>query len=215
MTGVVLAAFVLSTILLGDFLAVNRPLGEDILVVEGGMPKWVCAQVPSALRSGHYRRLVVLGHPAGASDMNSWNDVMGTKLESLGYDTSTMVKVEVPFQSTFRSYIISVCAPPFLAVTFRFQLTRRTYASALAFSEWLRSSRIAAHSVDVFTGGVHARKSWILYRHAIGGKCRVGIIAAPIAFNSRYWLLSREGIYQVPRNLVGYLYAKFLILFDG
>lgn len=215
MTGAFVAAFVLIAMLLGDFLAVSRPLGQDILVVEAWIPKESLAQVPSVLRSGHYRYLVVVGDPAEASDKISAADVAGTELEKLGCDASTMVKIRVPFQSTFRSYVIPIGAPPFCGVALRFQLSRRTYARALAVSEWLKSSRIPAHGVDVLTASVHARKSWILFQHAIGDKYRVGIIAAPVVdYNPRYWLLYRTGIYVIPYCLIGYSYAKCLIFFD-
>jgi|SRR5208282_3270175 len=215
LTGAFVAAFVLIAMLLGDFLAVSRPLGQDVLVVEAWIPKESLAQVPSVLRSGRYRYLVVVGYPAQASDKNSLADVAGTELEKLGCDPSTMVKIRVPFQSTFRSYVIPIGAPPSFGVAFRFQLTRRTYASALAVGEWLQSSRIPAHGVDVLTASLHARKSWILFQRAIGDKYRVGIIAAPVMdYNPRYWLLSKRGIYLAPLCLIGYFYAKCLIFFD-
>lgn len=216
MTGAFGAAFLLIAMPLHDFLAVSKPLGQDILVVEAWIPKEALAQVPSVLKSGHYRYLVVVGYPTEASDNDSSVDVAGMALAKLGCDTSTMVKINVPFQSTRRSYVIPICAPPSCGVVLRFQLTRRTYASALAVSEWLQSSRIPAHGVDVFTASVHARKSWILFQHAIGDKYRVGIIAAPLKYyNPRYWLLSRKGIWLVPLELISYFYAKCLIFFDG
>lgn len=199
-----------------DFLAVSRPLGQDILVVEAWIPKEALAQVPSVLRSGHYRYLAVVGYPEEASDKNSLADVAATELEKLGCDVSTMVKIKVPFQSTRRSYVIPVGVPPSWGVAFRFQLTRRTYACALAVSEWLQSARIPAQGVDVFTASVHARKSWILFQHALGDKYRVGIIAAPVkSTNFRCWLLSRKGIWLVPLELIGCFYAKWLIFFGG
>lgn len=216
MTGAVGAAFLLIAMPLHDFLAVSKPLGQDILVVEAWIPKEALAQVPSVLRSGHYRYLVVVGYPTGPSDSESSVDVAGTALEKLGCETSKMVKIKVPFQSTRRSYVIPIGPPTPCGIALRFELTRRTYASALAVSEWLQSSRIPAHGVDVFTASVHARKSWILFQHAIGDKYRVGIIAAPLKYyNPRYWLLSRKGIWLVPLELISYFYAKCLIFFDG
>jgi hypothetical protein len=213
---VFVAAFVLMAKPLYDFLAVSRPLGQDILVVETGIPEEALAQVPGVLRSGHYHWLVVVGPADEASDRNSPADAAGSELEKLGCDVKAMVKINVTFQSTRHSYVIPVGVPPSCGVALRFQLTRRTYANALAVSEWLQSSRIPAQGVDVFTVSVHARKSWILFQHAIGDKCRVGIIAASqTLFNPRSWLLSREGIYLVPRNLIGYFYAKCLISLGG
>jgi len=71
LTGAFVAALELVAIAVYDFLAVSRPLGQDILVVESWIPKEYLVQVPSVLRSGHYRCLVVVGSPAEASDKNS------------------------------------------------------------------------------------------------------------------------------------------------
>jgi hypothetical protein len=93
-------------------------------------------------------------------------------------------------------------------------VSRRTYADALAVSEWLKNSRIPTRGIDVFKVSVHARKNWNFFQHAIGDKCPVGIIAAPERlYNPRYWLLSREGMWWAPYNLIGYFYAKIVFLF--
>jgi hypothetical protein len=213
--GVFAAALMITARLVYEFLAVSKPLGQDMLVVDAAVPTELLAQVPALFRSGRYRCLVVVGHREGESRGDSPADVAGTELEKLGCPASAVVKITVPFQSTRRSYFIPVLVPPYCWVFVRIQLTRRTFADALAFRDWLRSSGVAAGDIDVFTVSVHARKNWILFQHAVGGKHRVGIIAAPQkAFNSRNWLLSREGIWLVPRNLGGYLYAKCLIFLD-
>jgi hypothetical protein len=215
LAGTLVAVFVSIEMALPDFLAVSRPLGQDILVFEAAIPKEWLAQALSVLRSGHYRYLVVVGPPAEASEERSLADVAGAEFERLGCDPSMIVKIRVPFQSTLRSYAIPIVAPPYCVFFLRFQVTRRTYANALAVSEWLKSSRVSTQGVDVFTVSVHARKTWNLFQHAIGDKYRVGIIAAPqTSYNPRYWVLSREGIWAVGRNLIGYFYAKSIILFD-
>lgn len=216
LAGAFVTVFVFIEMTLHDFLAVSRPLGRDILVVEAWQRKEWLAQVPSALRSGHYRYLVVVGSPEEASDENSSADVAETELEKFGCDPSMMVKIRVPFQSTLRTYAIPIVAPPYCVVFLKFQASRRTYANALAVNEWLKSLRIPPQGVDVFTVSIHARKSWNFFEHAIGDKCQVGIIAAPeTLYNPRYWLLSKEGIWLVPYNLLGYLYAKSIFFLDG
>lgn len=213
--GVFVAVLVLTARLVYEFLAVSAPLGQDMLVIDAAVPTELLAQVPALFRSGRYRCLLVVGHWDGECRGNSPADVAGTELEKLGCPASAMVKITAPLQSIRRSYFIPVLEPPYCWVFVRIQLTRRTFADALAVRHWLQSSGIPARDIDVFTVSVHARKNWILFQHAAGGRYRVGIIAAPQkAFNSRNWMLSREGIWLVPRNFVGYLYAKCLIFLD-
>jgi len=180
------------------FLAVNKPVGEGILVVEAWIPAKVLAESADVFHSGHYRYLVLVGGPMRGSGSKSiepatYADLAASRLERLGFDTKKLIKVSVPGVSS-----------------------ERTLAGATAVKGWISSSRISVCCVDVFTVGVHARKSWILSRYALGDRYRVGIIAgSEVSFDPRYWLVSRRGVWIVARNLAGYAYSKFWILFHG
>jgi len=180
------------------FLAVNNPVGEGVLVVEGWIPAKTLAESAHVFDSGHYRYLVLVGGPMQGSasesnDPTTFADLAASRLEKLGFDTKKLVKVSVPAVSS-----------------------DRTLAGATAVKRWLGSSGISVCCVDIFTVGVHARKSWILSRYALGDRYRVGIIAgSEVSFDPRHWVVSRRGIWIVVRNLAGYGYSKFWILFHG
>ncbi len=180
------------------FLAVNHPLGEGILIVEGWVPAKTLAESVHVFNSGGYQLLVVVGGPiqgpGGLSGRpTTYADLSASRLEQLGFDTKKVVQINVPAVSS-----------------------GRTLAGATAVKRWLGSSRISVCCVDVFTVGAHARKSWILSRYALGDGYRVGIIAgSPDSYDPRFWLASRRGIWVVVRNLAGYIYSKFWIQFHG
>ena len=190
--GVVLIFFVTS---IHGFLAVSNPVGEGVLVVEGWIPAKALEESANVFNSGHYRYLVVVGGPAQgrggkSGDPTTYADLAASRLEKLGFDTGKLVKVDVPAVSL-----------------------GRTLAGATEVKRWLCSSGISVCCVDVFTLGTHARKSWVLFRYALGGGYRVGIIAgSQNSYDPRFWLVSRKGIWVVPRNVAGYVYAKFWIL---
>jgi hypothetical protein len=94
--------------------------------------------------------------------------------------------------------------------------THRTFASARAVKQWLSKSGTSIREVDIFTVGVHARKSWILFRRALGEDYRVGIIAGTeSSYDAASWMISKRGVYIVVRNLAGYLYSELWLAFGG
>lgn len=180
-----------------DFLAVSHPVGEGILVVESWIRAQTLAESPAVFNSGHYRYLILVdgqtqGNGSESSDPITYNDLAAERLEKLGFDTKKIVKIS---------------APPTVSTTL---------GRATAVKRWLTDSGTSVCCVDVFTGGVHARKSWVLFRHALGDRYRVGIISGEprSSYHRKSWFLSATGIRLVVRNLAGYVYAKFLILFN-
>ncbi len=173
------------------FLALTRPVGEGVLVVDAWIPGQTLAESMGVFNSGRYRYLVVLGAPIEGSRgrLNgpaADTDLAVSTLEKLGLDSKNLVKISVPDNSS-----------------------GRTLGRATAVKNWLDNSGTSRCCVDVFTVGVHARKSWILFRRALSSNYRVGIIAGPeFRYNPRFWFVSRTGIWIVSRNLAGYLYSK-------
>jgi hypothetical protein len=180
------------------FLAVNHPLGQGILVVEGWIPEKTLAESVQVFNSGGYQRLVVVGGPIqGAGSVSghptTYADLSASRLEQLGFDAKKLIKINVPAVSS-----------------------EHTLTGAVGVKRWLERSGTKVCCVDILTAGAHARKSWVLSRYALGGSYRVGIIAGPeSAFDPNYWFISRRGTWSVVRNLAGYVYYKFWILFYG
>ena len=176
-----------------DFLAVNHPVGEGVLVVEGWIPASTLAESANLFNSRHYSHLVVVGGPVQAKGNASehpftYADLAASRLEELGFDSKKLVKISVPSE------------PAGL----------RTLSSATAVKRWLDSSGTVACCVDVFTVGVHARKTWVFFRSALGDYYRVGIISgSEVSYDrNQFWFLSPRGIWIFVRSLVGYGYSK-------
>src|SRR5262245_58575880 len=83
-----------------DFLAVNRPVEADILVVEG----WVyvhpaIAEAAEEFRKGQYRLLITVGGPVaglGGSERTSSAVLAARKLQDLGLEKRNIVSLSVP-----------------------------------------------------------------------------------------------------------------------
>jgi DUF218 domain len=173
-----------------DFLAISRPIDGNVLVVEA----WILSSLAireamEEFERGHYKWLVTVGGPIGedeepAGQENS-AELAARELRELGVDANRVIVL------------------PIINVT-----RHRTYASALALKSWLGRSNIETTGVNVFTRGVHARKSLVLFRRALGPGTPVGVIAGTDdTYDPSRWWDSARGIYAVMRKTLGFLYA--------
>jgi hypothetical protein len=190
-SGVLMLVASLTFILtINDFLAINRRVEADILVVEG----WVyihpaIAEAAQEFKKGQYRLLITVGGPApgvgGVPERSSSAILAANQLEDLGVERRFIVALSVP------------------------EVARhRTFTSALAVKEWLKRSEVRTKGINVFTIGPHARKSLVLFTRALGTAYSVGVIAgADEDYDPARWWMSPKGIYVISRKLLGYLYA--------
>lgn len=186
----VLVGLVAFTMTVHRFLAVSSPAGRGILVVEAWIPSQSLREAARIFQGGSYRYLVVVGSQVSASD-NSLNyaDLAADDLEELGSAKDKVVRIAIPYQSV-----------------------DRTFATARAFKQWVLSTEAGTCCIDVYTVGVHARKSWITFQAVLGSAYQVGVIAGPeTSYNPKYWLMSPRGLWLVARNLIGYLYTRYEI----
>jgi len=179
------------------FLAVSSPVGQGVLVVEAWIPARTLAESLKAFDSGRYSCVIVVGGPIagngrGFHPVQTYDQVAARELENLGLDPNRLVRITVP----------------------QVEEGYRTLASAAAVKRWLADSD-SPRFVDVFTAGVHARKSWAVFRYALAGY-RVGIISGnEYIYNPTFWFFSTTGIWYVVRNFAGFLYSKFWIPFNA
>jgi len=180
-------AFVLT---INDFLAINRRVEANILVVEG----WVSGtsaigEASEEFKRGQYQLLITVGGPTdrgnGNPDQTNLAMLAASQLQELGVDKRFIVVLAVPEVSR-----------------------HRTYASAVALRNWLNDSGTKTTGVNVFTIGPHARKSLVLFSRALGPGIAVGVIAGTDDdYDPDRWWMSARGIYVIFRKLLGYLYA--------
>jgi len=169
------------------FLSVTEPVDSDVLVVEAWF--WDRPGLQDAVQSfqqGNYQvMLVVGGTDSPQSEAPSSAELAGERLLQLGMESSKLVLISIPNLTV-----------------------HRTYRSAVAVREWLREKRPNCRAVNVFTLGVHARKSRVMFRKALGPDMGVGIYAcSETGYRRAIWCFSKRGLYIIPRNLVGYFYA--------
>ncbi len=174
------------------FLAVNAPIPGGVLVVEGWTPDWAMEATVAEFRQHHYDKIFVTGIPMERgiplSEYKTYAELGAAILLKLGLDTNTVQAVPVP----------AVRAD-------------RTYASAVGLRRWLRAHNMAPASVNLVTGGPHARRSRLLFQKALGNGVKVGVMPiAPRDFEPGRWWRSSPGVRVVIGEVLAYGYARIL-----
>jgi hypothetical protein len=172
------------------FLAPNHPLTGGILVIEGWAPD-------SALKAGleefhrhHYEKIFVTGgplqHGTWLSEYGNFAELGVASLLKLGANSNQLQAIPAP------------------AVR-----QDRTYTAAASLNTWLREHPPLPSSVHLMTEGAHARRSWLLYRAALGKDIPVGVTALPEQdYDPKKWWRSSSGVRSVIGELLAYGYAR-------
>lgn len=164
--------------------------GARTLVVEGWLSADELRQALVAFRAGHYERVLTTGGPIDAQiDVGGWKNFAVRAAIALRADGLTGAPV------------IPVPAPE--------TSLERTWLSAVAVDEWARHGHVALGSIDVFSAGVHARRSWLLYRMVFAGTVPVGVLAAQRTDDDEaHWWRSSAGAKNVLGEAISLTWTK-------
>jgi len=175
-----------------SFLAVNSPIEADLLIVEGWMSDYAVKSAIAEFNQGNYQKLVTTGTPIGKgfylSEYDNFAELTAATLIIWGVDPDRVVAVPTP------------------------QVTKyRTTASAMAVKEWLKTSNLKVNSINIYSLGPHARRSWMIYRNVFSPDIQVGAIAIePKGYNPRRWWHSSAGMRTVIGEAIAYFYTRFV-----
>jgi hypothetical protein len=85
----------------------------------------------------------------------------------------------------------------------------RTLTSALAFRDWLRTSKINVNGINIITVGMHARRTWMTYNKILNEKYQIGIISIP-EYTYNHSRLSK--VLKALRETLGIIYYWIILI---
>jgi len=175
------------------FLAVSSPIKADVLVVEGWLPDYALKQAFAEFESGDYRQIITTGGPLDKGSYlvqyKNAAELSAATLKALGLKKEKLIVVPAPGV-----------------------IKDRTYAAAIAFSQWLSTSDLKLESINLYTYDAHARRSWLLFKKALGPKIKVGVIAAEtLDYEPKKWWSSSAGVREVIDETIAYIYALMIL----
>jgi hypothetical protein len=179
------AAVIVLAFAANAWLAPNEPVkvadgsGARILIVEGWLDEPDLDQAIEAFRHGHYERIVTTGAPVDAwSEWHPWRSYAERAATYLKAHGLADVRIDI------------VPAPA--------SAQDRTFLSAVQVRDWAKRSGVALNTVDLFSAGVHARRSRLLFQMAFGPGVTLGVLSsAPTDFDARHWWRSSTGTKSV------------------
>ena len=186
--GALLLIAVLGAVWLGiyPFLAPNRPVAADGLVIEG----WVGdEQLLAALNWAEVHGVKNIYATGGPIEMGAWLS------EWNSYAEMTLARLNKLEE-----------AKKFELAAFPARKVRRdrTRESARALKTGLGAGTGA---LNVASEGPHTRRSWRAFRKVMGREVQVGCVAlTPTSYDGRDWWVCSEGVRAVVGETVAYLY---------
>jgi hypothetical protein len=177
---------------LHSFLAKNAPVAADVLVVEGWLPDAALQSAAMEFQQGAYQQLITIGSliPRGVylSEYGNFAELAAATLITIGVDPARI------------AIIADSSSTP-----------DRTANAAILLDRWLTTSELQRTSLNLFTLGTHARRSWLLFDRQLSPQISVGIIARePLNYEPQSWWRSSEGVRTVIAELLAYLYVLFV-----
>jgi hypothetical protein len=174
------------------FLAIECPVGGEVLVVEGWIPDYAMAGAISEFRKNGYKQMIAVGGPielgSHLSEFKSHARLTQARLIALGFNEEQLVVLQT---GDIRK--------------------DRTYEAAKAVKQWAALNGVRVPGLDVYTLGPHARRSRLLFEKAFGQEVAVGVIAAENqSYDPGNWWKSSNGVRSVMDELIAYLYAVIL-----
>jgi DUF218 domain len=176
----------------------ERIRDADFLVVEGWMHSYALEAAKAEFDRGNYRYLVTTGAPYQfgyyLTEYPSLAHVLAASFQKIGVDSSKIITVPCPIVNKDRTYI-----------------------SALYFKYWMKENGFGNAKLNVCSSGAHARRSWFLYRKAIGNDSQVGIICiSEEGYNQDNWWKSSYGVKAVIGETIYNIYTYlFFGMTDG
>ena len=182
-----------------SFLAPTQKVDAEVLVLEGAVPDYILDSAMKEFREGDYKLLVTTGTPLEWGhlliDYKNTASVAASSLKRLGFDSTLLVAVAT---TEIRN--------------------NRTFNSALEFAHYIRTTHPEMKRINLMSYGAHSRRSWMMFREALGDQYQVGIISIPSFYygNSNWWK-SSKGFREVINELLGYIFVKLFLrsLYEG
>ncbi len=174
------------------FLAVNDPMPDGVLVVEGWSPDYALEIARSKAQESPNHKLYVVGgpleHGAPLSEYKTYAELGAATLLRMGMSQDTVQAVPAPYVRR-----------------------DRTYAAAVALRNWFRHRGDVPGAINLISMGAHARRSRLMFEKAFGSGTRVGVMnVADRDYDPRHWWKSSQGVRSVLDEMIAYGYARFL-----
>lgn len=173
------------------FLALNAPVSSRYLVVEGWLSQTSLEDALIEFKKNDYELLITSGGPdLSGFDLgySSYAEKAAAELIKMGLDPNKLLIASSPASAQDRTYLSTV----------------------MVRNKLVEHLKIQPDSINIFTGDVHSRRSYLLYKLALRNtSTQIGIMAANSNnFELSSWWQTSEGAKSVLTEMFGWLWTK-------
>ncbi|OVE73415.1 hypothetical protein BVX93_01720 [bacterium B13(2017)] len=171
-----------------DFLSVNKPIKADVMIVDRCFPVDKLKIINEDFIKCNYQIIITTGKPVKNKHYKTHAEHVRNELIKLGLDEEHIK--DIPTALVEKD---------------------RTYTSAVKIKDWMDNSNIASKTINIYSYGVHSRRSLYLYQKAFGSNYNIGIISLENdRYNLKRWWKSSIGVRTIIDETIAFLYAVFL-----
>lgn len=173
------------------FLTVNQPVKSKTMVIEGWIPDYSVKKALKLFRDDHYKIMIVTGIP-----ILQWQPISG--YHNVAESTAAIIK-----KMGFRDTIYLSPIPASI-------LRDRTYSTAVVTHELFKQHPEWDNSFNIYSVGVHSRRSRLMFEKAFGEEYKIGIYAdRDLSFDPNHWWKYSKGFRNVSNEFMAYLFVRF------
>ena len=173
---------------IASYLAITQPKHARYLVVEGWQDEYSLKQALELFQTSDYELLFTTGGPDLrhiVPKYKTYAEQSAAFFVSQGLEQHKLI-------------IISTSA----------SAQDRTFLSAVMVRKWFEKYNISTHAIDVFTQGVHARRTQKLYEMAFNLNSDVGVYASkPVGYSLSAWWDTSAGAKSVITETAGMIWV--------
>lgn len=173
------------------FLAKQQPVEANVLVIEGWLELEALKQAYTEYKSGHYDLVITTGGAEARNftdQFDSYAEQAAHQLNLLGLSMDNLKVIPTPASAQDRTYLSAV-------------MVRKSIEATPSIDK--------VKGINVFSGNVHSRRTYFLYKQAFDALAiPIGIISAsPEDFRLANWWQTSAGAKTVLVEFIGWVYA--------
>ena len=179
----------ISLVQIYSFLAINKPIESQTMIIEGWAPTYVIKEAVTFYKENNYKRLIVTGIPI-------------TNYEFIS-----------PYKNTAEATILAIRYHGFSDTIYLADIPTnvfvdRTFHTAVA-SKIIFDKNNWPKNFNIYSVGVHARRSRLMFQKAFGSDYEIGIIAPrDRTFLPKAWWKSSKGFRNVSNEFVATVFVS-------
>jgi len=174
---------------LAHYLAQQQSIKAPILIIEGWISDQALNEAIKHYKTADYKIIITTGgliKTRHSTKHKTYADLAAAYLRNNGLNTSNIKSLPTPESAQ-----------------------NRTFLSAVIARDWLQKQNIKAKQINIYSQGVHARRTKALYQMAFGDQYNIGINAAKtIEYTLDNWWKSSTGAKAVITETIGLIWVK-------